>query len=112
MPAGDLLADERASVVQDDLRKQIATLLLDRLEIITTDTVTIFPYTGVEPDADYCRRVGHQLAQLLAFAVRDGRIDPRRISLPTCTARLLTARRSSGSYIRVFDERTMLDGWR
>jgi diguanylate cyclase (GGDEF)-like protein len=79
MTAGDpLFADERASVVQDDLRQQIATQLLDRLEIITTDTVTIFPYTGVESlDADYCRQVGHQLAQLLAFAVRDGRIDPR-----------------------------------
>lgn len=79
MPAGNsLVADGTASVGQDDLRHQIATLLLDRLEPITSDTVTIFPYSGVETlDADYCRRVGHQLVQLLAFAVRDGRIDPR-----------------------------------
>ena len=80
MPVGGdpLFADERAGRVQDDLRQQIAHLLLERLEIITTDTVAIFPYSGVESlDSDYCRRIGRQLAQLLAFAVRDGRVDPR-----------------------------------
>jgi len=79
MSAGDpLFADERTSGAQDDLRQRIAQLLLERLEIITADTVLIFPYTGVESlDGDYCRRVGQQLAQLLAFAIRDGRIDPR-----------------------------------
>jgi len=79
MPVGDpLFADERASGAQDDLRQRIAHLLLDRLDVITADTVMIFPYTGVESlDAAYCRRVGQQLAQLLAFAIRDGRIDPR-----------------------------------
>src|SRR3990172_4991083 len=79
MPAGaPFSADEHASGVQDDLRQQIADLLLERLDMITADTVAIFPYSGVESlDADYCRRVGQQLAQLLAFAIRDGRIDPR-----------------------------------
>src|SRR3979490_518260 len=79
MPAGDrLFTDERTSGAQDDLRQRVAPLLLERLDIITADTVLIFPYTGVESlDADYCRRVGQQLAQLLAFAIRDGRIDPR-----------------------------------
>src|SRR5438128_1992284 len=79
MPAGDpLFADERASGVQDDLRQQVADVLLERVEMITTDTVAIFPYSGVESlDADYYRRVGQHLAQLLAFAVRDGRVDPR-----------------------------------
>jgi diguanylate cyclase (GGDEF)-like protein len=79
MPAGDpLFADERALGVQDDLRQRIAKLLLKRLDMITADTVVIFPYSGVESlDADYCRRVGEQLARLLAFAIRDGRIDPR-----------------------------------
>ena len=59
MPAGDpLFADERTSGAQDDLRQRIAQLLLERLDIITADTVLIFPYTGVESlDADYCRRV-------------------------------------------------------
>jgi len=80
MPDGDdlLFDDERTSGVQDDLRQQIAQLLLERVESITSDTIAIFAYTGVESlDSDYCRRVGHQLVQLLAFAVRDGRIDPR-----------------------------------
>ena len=80
MPAerDPLFGDERTSGVQDDLRRQIANLMLERLDIITTDIVAIFPHSGVESlDPDYCRRVGHQLAQLLAFAVRDGRIDPR-----------------------------------
>ena len=78
MPARDpVFSDERGSGAQDDLRQQIADLLLARIDIITTDTVAIFPYSGVESlDADYCRRVGQHLAQLLAFAVRDGRIQP------------------------------------
>ena len=75
MPVGDPLF---ASGVQDDLRQQIARLLQERLDMITTDTVAICAHSGVESlDADYCRRVGRQLAELLAFAVRDGRIDPR-----------------------------------
>jgi diguanylate cyclase (GGDEF)-like protein len=80
MPAGrdPLIGNQRASGVQDDLRQQIAHLMVERLETITTDTGAIFPHSGVEGlDADYCRRVGRQLAQLLASAVRDGRIDPR-----------------------------------
>jgi diguanylate cyclase (GGDEF)-like protein len=80
MPKGEdpLFEEERASGVQDDLRQQIAHLMLERLSIITTDTMAIFAYSGAERlDADYCRRVGNQLVQLLAFAVRDGRIDPR-----------------------------------
>jgi len=79
MSAGDpLFADECAGGVQDDLRQQIAELLLERVAQITTDTIAIFPYSGVESlDTDYCRRVGQYLAQLLAFAIRDGRVDPR-----------------------------------
>ena len=73
-----LFADEHASLVQDDLRQRIAGLLLERSDIVTTDTVAIFPYSGTESfDSDYCRRVGHLLAHLLACAVRDGRVDPR-----------------------------------
>src|SRR4051812_12865611 len=79
MPAGDpLFADEHANAVQDDLRQKIADHLLDRRDPIVADAVAIFPYTGIERlDADYCRRVGQQLTQLLAFAIRDGRVDPR-----------------------------------
>jgi diguanylate cyclase (GGDEF)-like protein len=63
---------------QNDLRQQIAAVLLDQIETITADTVAIFPFSGAEAfDGDYCRRLGHLLTQLLAFAVRDGRLDPR-----------------------------------
>ena len=79
MPAGDpLFADDRASGAQNDLRHRIAQRVLERLDLITADTVTMFSYTGIEGlDAATCRRVGQQLAQLLAFAIRDGQIDPR-----------------------------------
>jgi diguanylate cyclase (GGDEF)-like protein len=79
MPAGDpLFADEHARGLQDGLRHRIAALLVQRLDTITADAVTIFPYSGADNlDPEYCRRIGHQLAQLLAFAVRDGRVDPR-----------------------------------
>lgn len=73
-----VFADERADGIQDDLRQQIVAVLLGRIEILTADTVAIFRYSGTETfDADYCRRLGQQFVQLLACAVRDGRIDPR-----------------------------------
>jgi diguanylate cyclase (GGDEF)-like protein len=64
--------------VQDDLRHQTASVLLERVGSITADTVAIFPYSGAEAlDGEYCQRLGLLLAQLLAFAVRDGRLDAR-----------------------------------
>jgi len=63
---------------QDDLREQVSRLLLDRVDSVTSDTVTIFPYSGAETlDAEFCTHVGQLLVRLLAFAVRDGRLDPR-----------------------------------
>jgi diguanylate cyclase (GGDEF)-like protein len=71
-------AEEANGHLQHDLRQQTAAVLLDRIDVITADTVAIFPYSGAETlDADYCRRLGLLLAQLLAFAVRDGRLDAR-----------------------------------
>src|SRR5436305_2177027 len=71
-------AAEAGSPLQDDLRQQITAVLLDHVETITSDTVAIFPFSGAEAlDGDYCSRLGHLLTQLLAFAVRDGRLDPR-----------------------------------
>jgi diguanylate cyclase (GGDEF)-like protein len=62
----------------EDLRHQIATILLDRSGLVTADMVEIFPFSGAETlSPEYCRRVGSLLVQLLAFAVRDGRIDAR-----------------------------------
>lgn len=74
----DPFADEDGSRLQEDLRQQIFAVLLDRSGEITADTVAILPFSGVEPlDSEYCRRVGQLLVQLLAFAVRDGRLDAR-----------------------------------
>jgi diguanylate cyclase (GGDEF)-like protein len=64
--------------VQDDLRQQIADVLVRRADLIAADTVAIFPFSGGEVlDSEYCRRVGDLLVQLLAYAVRDGRLDAR-----------------------------------
>ena len=64
--------------IQDDLRQQTSAVLLERVDAVTADTVTIFPYSGAETlDADYCQRLGLLLTQLLANAVRDGRVDAR-----------------------------------
>src|SRR5580765_7600464 len=63
---------------RDDLRQQVAGVLLDRSGPVTADMVAIFPFSGTESlTPEYCRRVGSLLVQLLAFAVRDGRIDAR-----------------------------------
>ena len=70
--------DEGTGKIQDDLRHQISTTLVEQADIITADTVAIFPYSGSEEfDAEYCHRVGQLLTQLLSFAVRDGRLDAR-----------------------------------
>ena len=64
--------------VQDDLRRRISSLLIVRADIVSSDTVAIFPFSGADSlDAGYCGRVGHLLVQLLAFAVRDGRLEAR-----------------------------------
>jgi diguanylate cyclase (GGDEF)-like protein len=66
------------SDAQNDLRQQVSSAVHERLEMITDDAVAIFPYSGAETlDTDYCRRVGLILTQLLANAIRDGRLDPR-----------------------------------
>jgi diguanylate cyclase (GGDEF) domain len=63
---------------QDDLRQQITAVLLEHADTITSDIVEIFPFSGAEAlDADYCRRLGQVLTQLLALAVRNGHLDPR-----------------------------------
>jgi len=71
-------ADEGAPPIQQDLREQISSILLDRADVVTADAIAIFPYSGESTlDPEYCRRLAHLLAQLLACAVRDGRLDPR-----------------------------------
>jgi diguanylate cyclase (GGDEF)-like protein len=73
-----MFANEEDNTVQDDLREKIAGRLTAQFDQIAADTVAVFPYCGAETLApDYCRRLGDILVQLLAFAVRDGRLDPR-----------------------------------
>jgi diguanylate cyclase (GGDEF)-like protein len=83
MSAGDApFADERASAAQDDLRRRIAAGLLERLDSIVADAVAVVGYsTGTNLSGDTSRRIGHRVAQLLAFAVRDGKVDPRSSSV-------------------------------
>src|SRR4051794_25815846 len=64
--------------VQDDLRHQIAAVLTERADVITGDTVAIFPYSGAQQlDVEYCHKIGSLLTQLLSLGVRDGRLDAR-----------------------------------
>ncbi len=73
-----VFADEADAHIQSDLRHQIAAALLARADVISADAVAIFPYSGAQSlDADYCSRLGHFLTLLLAFAVRDARVDSR-----------------------------------
>ena len=78
MNSDSAYADDEREQIQDDLRQQTAMVLLERVDVITADTVAIFPYSGAETlDTDYCGRLGLLLTQLLAAAVRDGRLDAR-----------------------------------
>jgi diguanylate cyclase (GGDEF)-like protein len=69
---------ETGAHVQDDLRQQVASVIVDRTPVLVWDTVAIFPFSGSELlEPDYCNRLGELLAQLLALAVREGKADPR-----------------------------------
>ena len=78
MDSESAYADETNGHIQDDLRRQTSAVLLERVDAVTADTVAIFPYSGAETlDTEYCQRLGLLLTQLLAIAVRDGRLDAR-----------------------------------
>jgi diguanylate cyclase (GGDEF)-like protein len=69
---------ESAVSLQEDLRHQISSTILDRAALLTADTVAILPYSGSEPlETEYCKRAGELIVQLLAMAVREGRVDSR-----------------------------------
>jgi len=71
------VADDDGSI-QDDLRQATAARLLDGLDQIAADAVALFPFSGSELlDIGYCNRIGNLLVRLLAFSVRDGRVDSR-----------------------------------
>ncbi|HEY7443986.1 MAG TPA: GGDEF domain-containing protein [Vicinamibacterales bacterium] len=61
-----------------DLREDVARILVDRLDVIISDAIVLFPFSAPQPlEADYCSRLGNVLVQLLATAVREGRVDSR-----------------------------------
>jgi diguanylate cyclase (GGDEF)-like protein len=70
--------DESSGTLQEDLRQQVSAAILDRAALLVWDTVGIFPFSGTELlEPEYCNRIGELLVQLLATAVREGKIDPR-----------------------------------
>jgi diguanylate cyclase (GGDEF)-like protein len=78
MDASETTFGDEAGKLPDDLRQQVAARLAEQADIITADTVAIFPYSGNEElDAEHCHRIGQLLTQLLAVAIRDGRVDAR-----------------------------------
>ena len=78
MTASDPEFADETGGIQEDLRSRTASQLLKRLDQIAADTIGVFRFSGTDSlDADYCRRVSHHLVHLMAFAVRDGHVDPR-----------------------------------
>ena len=66
MDGTNAYADDTNGNVQDDLRQQVSSIVLERADVVTADTVAIFPYSGAEAlDAEYCHKLGRLLAQLL-----------------------------------------------
>jgi diguanylate cyclase (GGDEF)-like protein len=112
MNSDSAYSNETTGNIQDDLREQIAAVLIDRADVITADTVAIFPYSGAETlDPDYCQRLGELLTHLLAFALRDGRLDPRG-SLVADLHHMVAGRSPSTERLFTFvylTERTALD---
>src|SRR5438270_4275044 len=75
--ASETTFGDEGGKLPDDLRQQISAILVEQADIITADTVAIFPYSGSEElDAESSQRIGLLLTQLLALAIRDGRLDP------------------------------------
>jgi diguanylate cyclase (GGDEF)-like protein len=73
-----LFGEDDAVQVQTDLRQRVAATLLRHADVITGDSVAIFPYSGSEElGTSYCQRIGQLFTQLLAFGVRDGHLDGR-----------------------------------
>jgi diguanylate cyclase (GGDEF)-like protein len=112
MDASETTFGDEARKLPEYLRHQIAATLSGQAEIITADTVAIFPYSGREEfDAEYCRRIGEVLTQLLAFAIRDGRLDARA-GLVSDLFRIVGERSLSVERLFTFaylTERTVLD---
>jgi diguanylate cyclase (GGDEF)-like protein len=104
--------ENNAIWLDDDLRQQISGTILERAPLLTSDAVAIFPYSGPEPlEIEYCNRVGQLLVQLVAMAVREGRVDARSGFIADLN-RMALERRLSAQRLFTFVyllERTILD---
>src|SRR3989441_4469604 len=113
MDSNEMFADEEdGGRAQDDLRRQVSAAVLEHAAVITWDTVAIFPFSGAEMlEPEYCNRVGQVLLQLLALAVREGKVDERN-ELIADLHRLAIERRLPAERLFTFSylmERTVLD---
>jgi diguanylate cyclase (GGDEF)-like protein len=112
VPDDSTFADENDVHPESDVRQQVVHILLDCLDTVTDDALAVLPFSGLESlDQEYCRRVGFMLAQLLGFAVRDGKLDPRG-GLVTDLSRVVLERGLSVERLFAFAyliERTALD---
>ena len=73
-----MFADEARGGAQKDLPQRISARLIEQVDIVTADALALLPFYGTPAlDSEYCQHVSHLIAQLLALAVRDSRVDPR-----------------------------------
>jgi diguanylate cyclase (GGDEF)-like protein len=112
-PIADRDSEDQPQGGQQDLRHQVASIVVRRADLISGDTVAIFPFSsgGDTLDAEYCRRVGDLLVQLLSFAIRDGHLDARGGTI-AALHRLMLERSLSMERLFTFAylvERTVLD---
>jgi diguanylate cyclase (GGDEF)-like protein len=77
MTIRDLAFGGPSAPLEDDVRRQISAALLDRAAIISSDVAAIVSVTTANElfDQEYCRSIGARLVELLAIAIRDGRLD-------------------------------------
>jgi diguanylate cyclase (GGDEF)-like protein len=61
----------------DDLRRRISAAMLGHADTLASDTVAALPPTADNHDPRSFERAGYLLVQMLAFAVRDARVDQR-----------------------------------
>ena len=91
------------STATNELRRLVASHLMERQDVIVADAVATFPLStdSRRLDADYCVRLGSQVVKLLSEAVLDGHLDSRGAGISDLTA-LLTARDVSPDQLFTF----------
>jgi diguanylate cyclase (GGDEF)-like protein len=62
-----------------EIRRQVASRIADRSDVIVADTVATFPLSSESRrlDAHYCMRLGNLVTRLMCEAIAQGRLDSR-----------------------------------